>query len=270
MHAEGSYTRADQYNTHADGQYAWACHENSYVWNGNGGGLGNMYRAHGGGTYNISPKNGISGFYIGEDNLAQHILNTTVGLDTGIRKIENAISTVTIGRELASNFDRNTATQIMLGFNLSSEIDKSIIIGRESKTGKALDKNGKPNGWESIVVGNFAQAYGKNAITIGNGDDSFQTNYGDWSGNRGASGDYSIAIGNAGVEGRGGIAIGQQAHTLEHGIQIGRMNQGGSLETDPLKCVRTGRGAITIGTYSVASADNSIVIGNGYKATVSK
>ena len=37
--------------------------------------LSDYYHSHGPGTYNTNPKNGLEGFYIGETNLQQHIIN---------------------------------------------------------------------------------------------------------------------------------------------------------------------------------------------------
>lgn len=43
----------------------------AFTWNGDIlKTLTNQYQAHGQGTFNINPKNGLSGFYIGEQSLA--------------------------------------------------------------------------------------------------------------------------------------------------------------------------------------------------------
>lgn len=55
--------------------------ENSYVWNGDSTAYlmcnyetgGKVYHSHGSGTFNINPKHGLNGFYIGEKSLADII-----------------------------------------------------------------------------------------------------------------------------------------------------------------------------------------------------
>ena len=47
----------------------------SFVFNGNNLPLDgkNFYKSHGEGSFNVNPKDGLSGFYIGEDNLSSII-----------------------------------------------------------------------------------------------------------------------------------------------------------------------------------------------------
>ena len=87
-HAEGSYTMAS-YSSHAEGQYTWAgrnwTHSDginavakdsrAYVWNGESDSTvnafpdENTYYSNGVGTFNINPKGGIRGFFIGLSSL---------------------------------------------------------------------------------------------------------------------------------------------------------------------------------------------------------
>lgn len=194
------------------------------------------------------------------------LIDESISMQNDVKTVAAAISSVSIGTNIDN---RSIENPIHLGRNLSALTDKSIVIGNNVKT---KQKDGK--GWENIAIGNYIRATGKNSVAIGNGDDSFSANghpNGDF-GNRGADGDYSIAIGNAGAEGEGAIAIGQQAHAKKHGISIGRMQQKSgttALEFSNDTCRKTGENSITIGTYALASADNAIAIGHGATATLS-
>ena len=77
----------------------------SYVWNGdlawsttiNGNNGGRLYPAHGEGTYNINPKDGINGFYIGDNNFIKCIVEA-------ISQIANS-SDESIKQELKKNLN---------------------------------------------------------------------------------------------------------------------------------------------------------------------
>lgn len=65
--ADASFSQAFGYNsqTVSSDQY-------SFVWNGDDTkAIGDYYTSHGKGTFSINPLSGLSGFYLGEDNLAQ-------------------------------------------------------------------------------------------------------------------------------------------------------------------------------------------------------
>lgn len=92
-HAEGDQTEAWGSYSHAEGfhAYAWGDHSHAegvgartgvdqshghkyaYAWQGidNAG----YYNSHGNGTYNINPVGGLSGFWVGETNMFNHIRN---------------------------------------------------------------------------------------------------------------------------------------------------------------------------------------------------
>lgn len=69
-HAEGQQTSSFGYYSHASGYRASVGlnHRWAFCWQGNNS--GSIYSSHGEGTFNINPKNGLSGLYIGEDTLA--------------------------------------------------------------------------------------------------------------------------------------------------------------------------------------------------------
>ena len=82
-HAEGGFTRADGPVSHVEGIKAIAelSDYQSFVWQGTDYMPASVddidqtqwdeYRAHGPGTFNINPVNGISGVYVGEKSLAE-------------------------------------------------------------------------------------------------------------------------------------------------------------------------------------------------------
>lgn len=80
----GYYAIADGVNCSAEGNYTMALglsanttfgHNGALVWNG--AELCTTYNSHGKGTFNVNTENGISGFYIGNDNLANTFATTS-------------------------------------------------------------------------------------------------------------------------------------------------------------------------------------------------
>lgn len=60
-------------------------HDYSFVYNGtNLPGLNDRYTSHGEGTFNINPKDGLSGFYIGENNLFSILKNYVLSSEFSI------------------------------------------------------------------------------------------------------------------------------------------------------------------------------------------
>ena len=68
-HAEGYATAALGEYSHAEGRNCIARHDRSFAWSGNW----SQYSSNADGSFNIDPVNGISGFYIGEKSLAEHL-----------------------------------------------------------------------------------------------------------------------------------------------------------------------------------------------------
>lgn len=79
-HSEGTNTIASGNYSHAAGKNTVASHELSYTWSGQAT-KENKYESHGIGTFNIDPINGIQGFWIGDTNLYDHIINVAGGND---------------------------------------------------------------------------------------------------------------------------------------------------------------------------------------------
>ena len=85
-HAEGRASIASGNYSHADGVNARSQHTYSYAWSGVYTASTitdpavSFYDSHGTGTYNINPVGGISGFYIGEQNLGTIISNIVISI----------------------------------------------------------------------------------------------------------------------------------------------------------------------------------------------
>lgn len=80
-HAEGWGTKALGVASHASGlsvdiPYS---HDYAFAWNGNDNKA--IYTSHDKGTFNINPKNGLSGFYIGKDNFIQCVLSAVQAMN---------------------------------------------------------------------------------------------------------------------------------------------------------------------------------------------
>ena len=77
-HAEGSYTEASGFSSHAAGVKSLATNNTSFVWQGLQGepwvdydpDSTQGYGSHGDGTFNVSPVGGASGFWVGNQTLA--------------------------------------------------------------------------------------------------------------------------------------------------------------------------------------------------------
>ena len=72
-HTEGLYTTANGAQSHAAGYYSKANADQSWCWNGNSS--NKKYTADKVGSFCVNPNNGLSGFYIGNDNFISCVLN---------------------------------------------------------------------------------------------------------------------------------------------------------------------------------------------------
>ncbi len=77
-HAEGYNTKALGDVSHAAGINVDVNEDYAFGWNGD---RMASYSSHGAGTFNINPKNGLSGFYIGQDNFIQCVLSAVQSMD---------------------------------------------------------------------------------------------------------------------------------------------------------------------------------------------
>lgn len=89
-HAEGSLTTASGAYSHAEGYYAHTKNQDNYAfaWNGDETRT-TPYESHGIGTFNINPKGGLDGFWIGEQTLSGIISD---GVTNKADKVANATS----------------------------------------------------------------------------------------------------------------------------------------------------------------------------------
>ena len=74
-HAEGEFNSAEGKSSFAGGKQAHAGYDYSWVWNGKEIDENETYNAHGIGTFNVNPLNGIYSFYIGDEPLNVIISN---------------------------------------------------------------------------------------------------------------------------------------------------------------------------------------------------
>lgn len=65
-HAEGQYTHSRGTASHSSGVRAYADDDYSFAWNGISS---DPYSSNGEGTFNVNPKDGVDGFYIGYESL---------------------------------------------------------------------------------------------------------------------------------------------------------------------------------------------------------
>lgn len=67
----GYKSKATSNFAQAHGYQATVSSDFGYVWNGNN--QLNTYADHGNGSFNVNPKDGLSGFYVGDENLSNII-----------------------------------------------------------------------------------------------------------------------------------------------------------------------------------------------------
>lgn len=98
-HADGWGTKALGVASHASGLSANVPDDYAFAWNGNDN--KSVYMSHGIGTFNVNPKNGIYGFYIGSQNLDTIITNkASVGQEVKTA-IQNALTSAGIQTDTA-------------------------------------------------------------------------------------------------------------------------------------------------------------------------
>lgn len=93
-HAEGEATAAVGRVSHAAGTRASAYADKQYVWNGGDKEYGSALSAKAG-SFCVNPVGGLSGFYIGNKSLEQHLIDK--GAATIKADIKAALSGVFIG-----------------------------------------------------------------------------------------------------------------------------------------------------------------------------
>ena len=164
--------------------------QHSFTWNGNTSlGIQNEYAANGGGTFNINPSAGISGFYIGTKNLYT-ILSEQGGGATGdflplsggevsadfkltVNGGTNFLSggtdevTLALGRNSVAYNGADTA----IGAHCSVEGYDNTALGCQSSVGKANSSLPGPDGGaEEVALGAYSHAMGGlDCVQLGRG-----------------------------------------------------------------------------------------------------
>ncbi|WP_251443831.1 YadA-like family protein [Veillonella intestinalis] len=160
--------------------------------------------------------------------------NNTVALGSNVTAgINNAIvigSNITDGKG------------VVIGVNSAATSEHSVAIGTHATAGDTNQSD--------VAIGNYAKARGY-SVAIGDGANAFDIN----DPTSDASG-LSVAIGSsAAATGQGGVAVGQGAKAA---FQSNAMGSGAKA---------TGRGTVSIGDTSEASAAAAVALGNRAKAT---
>ena len=130
--AYGAFQHAAGFNTEAISGQNFA-----FVWNGTGlYGPTNTYKSHGAGTFSINPLSGLSGFYIGEEHLAEILYNN---ISNEIEPLKNSINQniATLNTNI-KNINEAT-TSLATNFTivdgkvneLSQDIENKILIDGE-------------------------------------------------------------------------------------------------------------------------------------------
>ena len=170
---------------------------------------------------------------VGQGALARGFYSTVIGHTAEATNI-NGFATV-IGKRAKVDGIAGTA----LGVYAYAKGDSSIAIGGPSADGTSVDNNGA--GTETKAATN-ARALGKESIAIGKNTEAAE---------------QSVSMGpNAKTQGSGNIAIGKNA-----GVDASK----GTGDTDAVGS-NVVTNSVAIGTSALATAKNSIVIGNGAKS----
>ncbi len=216
------------------GLMARANDDYSYVWQGvpTSSGPDYGYYSHGRGTYNINPVGGLSGFWIGETNMEDHIVAFAPKLAYNLYPVDLGGGT----REVPSD----TQTYMAIGYDVSVTGMASTVVGNAAR---ARGENSSAFGYgaealadNSLVVGAHSTAGGTQSLAIGV---------------QAAAGAYGFAIGNAAEAPADGTALGFQAKGTGPGTAIGAHAEA------------TGWESAAIGHNAVASGASSIQLGTG-------
>lgn len=86
--ATGGRTKATGSYAEAHGQLAHSTNGRAWVWNGPRSDSSPIYGSHGDGSWNINPAGGLSGAYVGETNLADHIAAAVAPVEERVGELE--------------------------------------------------------------------------------------------------------------------------------------------------------------------------------------
>lgn len=84
--ASGGRTKASGSYAEAAGRYASSTNDRAYTWQG--ANTSTVYGSHGDGTWNINPQGGLSGAYVGETNLADHLAAAIAPVEERVGELE--------------------------------------------------------------------------------------------------------------------------------------------------------------------------------------
>ena len=131
----------------AIGRNAQLSNEEAFVWSG--AGHENIpYYSHGQHTFNINPDNGISGFYIGEENLASYI-NDAINDYNGLIDC------------LSNNIDKKIYIEDKISSEISGYSNLSVIKLSSSEYQDLVDSDKTSPSVLYVVESDFINAYGQ-------------------------------------------------------------------------------------------------------------
>lgn len=228
-YAGGTGCIASNGNTIAIGMYSCST-DYSYVWQGYPVSYPQLYYSHGRGSYNINPVGGLSGFWIGETNMEDHIIAFAPKLAYNLYPVDLGGGT----REVPSD----TQTYMAIGYDVSVTGMASTVVGNAAR---ARGENSSAFGYgaealadNSLVAGAHSTAGGTQSLAIG-------VDAAAWA--------YGFAIGNATEAEVDGTAVGFQSYATDGGTAIGSHAQA------------AGENSVAIGYWANAVGESSIQIG---------
>ena len=109
------------------------------------------YKDHGQHTFNINPDNGISGFYIGEDNLASYINNAIDDKTTEYGELINSLS---------DKIDKKIYIEDKISSEISGYSDLSVIKLSSNEYQDLVVSGATSPSVLYVVESDFINAYG--------------------------------------------------------------------------------------------------------------
>ena len=135
----------------AIGRNAVLSNEEAFVWSGSR--YESMeYKDHGQHTFNINPDNGISGFYIGEDNLASYINNAIDDKTTEYGELINSLS---------DKIDKKIYIEDKISSEISGYSDLSVIKLSSNEYQDLVVSGATSPSVLYVVESDFVNAYGQ-------------------------------------------------------------------------------------------------------------
>lgn len=157
----GHLTSSGTYYGIAFGNYARSTNTLAFVWSGVTG--TNYYGSHGAGTFSINPIDGLSGFWIGETNLADHLAALLSGQSGGGGGGTEVVTTNFLektGGKMTGQLE--VAAPVLIGTRASNTSTGTYSVAQGYRA-EASASYAVAGGYQSAATAEGARAYGKNA-----------------------------------------------------------------------------------------------------------